>query len=744
MLLAHPEIIGTLLAIGALAFIAVRQLIMWRLLDRATNHLPWIAITVCGIIFASARVVHLSTTSPDVSLAMIRIQFAIAMSLPGLALATVECLSEVPISRQTWWAIVGAVPLQLVCTLTPWLIHGPVELHDDLLGHPHYGAHSGSMLVVLVPACVWLGLTLRSRLKAMPPAVVSLRRTTRIGFLVFIALGLHDALMGRGLFRSMFIFEYAFVVFGIVSAEFEARRNAALRLELEQLVEAKREKLDKVNRNLERSQLRYHQLADATREGVVLCNGARVLDINRAFCALLGATERGLLGADLRDLVSADDRRSVDRLLMADAGPIEIPLRRPDGRAVVVSIQAMAPPKGSAGTRVLLVRDVSSERELQSRLAVADRLAAVGTLAAGTAHEINNPLTFVLANTEMLAEDLAKHASELAPDRAEMWRELCADATAGAERIRRVVQDLMSLARDRKGDEGNVDMAKMLDRCLAMANPHIRHRARVIREYGATRTVRASEGRLFQVFLNLIVNAAQAIPEGRVEANAITIATCDDGDQMIIEVRDTGSGMESDVLAKLFTPFFTTKDIGHGTGLGLSISHGILTSLGGKIDVESKVGQGTTFRVSLPVHAPLGEAVAARHVVEEGPAPLRVLVIDDETRIAQGIARMLRGQGHDVHVAHSGRIAFEKLHQTHYDVALCDLMMPDVTGMELYAKLVNEHHEIVDRVVFMTGGAFSPQAQEFLDRIGNHRWVSKPIPMAELRKIVLDVGAAAN
>lgn len=743
MLAEHPELIGTLTAIGALIFIAIRQVIMWRLLDRTTNHLPWIAITLCGLVFAVSRAVHLSSPAPDVAMAMVRVQFAISMFLPGLALATVEAVSELPISRSTKWAIVGAIPFQLVCTLTPWLIHGPLEAHVDLLGHVHLGAHSGFMVALLVPVCVWLGITMRARVRAMPPAIVKLRRNFRFGLVVFIVLGLHDALMGAGVFRSIFIYEYAFVVFGVVAANFEARRNSSLRHELEQLVENKREKLETAQRRLERSQQRYQQLANATREGVVLCNAARVLDINRAFCELLGAAERDLLGADLRDLVTASDRRAVDRLLLADVGPIEVPLQRPDGKSVVVSLQAMPPPKGSAGTRVLLVRDVSGERELQSRLAVADRLAAVGTLAAGTAHEINNPLTFVLANTEMLAEEIA-NARTLDPAVAASWQELCADATAGAERIRRVVQDLMSLARDRQGDEADIAIAQTLDRCVAMANPHIRHRARVVRDYAATRTVRASEGRLFQVFLNLIVNAAQAIPEGHLPANEIRLSTRDAGDRIIIEVRDSGVGMDKAVLAKIFTPFFTTKEIGHGTGLGLSISHGIVTSLGGTIEVDSEPGKGTTFRVTLPVCAPVGDVAPRMHVVEDGPAPLRVLVIDDETRIAQGIARMLRGQGHDVHIAHSGRVAFEKLQQTHFDVALCDLMMPDVTGMELFAKLVSEGHEIVNRMVFMTGGAFSQQAQEFLDRVGSERWLSKPIPMAELRKIVLDVGAPGN
>jgi CheY-like chemotaxis protein len=277
-----------------------------------------------------------------------------------------------------------------------------------------------------------------------------------------------------------------------------------------------------------------------------------------------------------------------------------------------------------------------------------------------------------------------------------------------------------------------------------MAATHLRHRARVVKAYAATRSVRGSEGRLFQVFLNLIVNAAQAIPEGHVADNEVRLSTRDDGDRIVVEVTDTGAGMDKAVLARIFTPFFTTKEVGQGTGLGLSISHGIVAALGGSIDVTSEIGVGTTFRVSLPSSSNTADALLSSPVVADGPPPLRVLIVDDEVRVAKGLARMLIGQGHDVHVAHSGRSAFEKLHQIHFDVALCDLMMPDVTGMELYTKLVGENHEIVERFVFMTGGAFSQQAQEFLERIGAERWLSKPIPMAELRKVVLDVGSGKS
>jgi signal transduction histidine kinase/CheY-like chemotaxis protein len=530
----------------------------------------------------------------------------------------------------------------------------------------------------------------------------------------------------------------------LIAANFEVRRTAILRGVLEDLVAIKREEyaaqtatLGIAERRLERSRLRYRYLTEATVEGVVLCDGYRVLDANRAACEVLARTEPQLIGLDLRELTGDVDKALLDPLLAAEAGPVEITLRRLDGKSFAASLKATPIPEGSAGTRVLLIRDISGERDLQTRLALADRLAAIGTLAAGTAHEINNPLTFVLANAEMLGEELERARDAIDPAVLQSWMELVGEVRTGADRIGRIVKDLMTLARERRGDEAAVDIGDTLERCIAMANNELRHRANVVRDLAATQRVLASEGRIFQVFLNLIINASQAIPEGHVDDNEIRIATRDDGSDVVVEVSDTGVGIDKAVVGKIFTPFFTTKEVGRGTGLGLSISLGIVANLGGTIEVESEPGKGTTFRVRLPA---MQAAAASDEQVEstEATPRLRVLLVDDEVRVANGLARALGA--HHVELAYSGRAALEQIEAHDFDVVLCDLMMPDVTGIELYTKLVAAGNPITERFLFITGGVFSEQSRAFLEEIGDARWLSKPVAISELRRRVTAAG----
>jgi CheY-like chemotaxis protein len=239
------------------------------------------------------------------------------------------------------------------------------------------------------------------------------------------------------------------------------------------------------------------------------------------------------------------------------------------------------------------------------------------------------------------------------------------------------------------------------------------------------------------VFLNLVVNAAQAIPEGYADANEIRVRTRVDEPhgRVIVEVSDTGSGIAPEAMKKLFTPFFTTKPIGVGTGLGLAICHRIVSDMGGDIAVSSQVGVGTTFRVSVPV-APTDAAEAP------APAPAatarrrgHVLVVDDERSICNVIRRML-GAEHDVDGVTSAMDALRRVGAgERFDVIFCDLMMPVMTGMDLHAELARLAPDQAERMVFLTGGAFTARARAFLDEATNPR-VEKPFELATLRDLV--------
>ncbi len=378
----------------------------------------------------------------------------------------------------------------------------------------------------------------------------------------------------------------------------------------------------------------------------------------------------------------------------------------------------------------------------QEKLVMTEKLAVAGQLAAGVGHEINNPLSFLMSNLHFMGEQLDALVSEAdasTADHLQEMRQALVEADRGAERIRTIVKDLRTFARADEVRLGPVDVHAALDFSLSMAMPHIRHRAQVVRQYGQLPPVWGNEAKLGQVFLNLIVNAAQAIPEGAVMEHRITLSTWVEQGQAIVEVGDTGKGMSSEVKERIFEPFFTTKKTGEGMGLGLSICLSIIRSLQGELSVTSVPGQGSTFRVVLP----LGEALA---VQPPAPAPVRpesaqrkrVLVIDDEMGITSAIRRIL-GRAHEVVITHSGREALEVLEKDErFDRIFCDLMMADMTGMDLYARLTERNASCLSRFVFMTGGSFTEQARTFLQQVSVPH-VDKPFEPEHLRRLVAEV-----
>ncbi|RKG83975.1 PAS domain S-box protein [Corallococcus terminator] len=415
-----------------------------------------------------------------------------------------------------------------------------------------------------------------------------------------------------------------------------------------------------------------------------------------------------------------------------------------DGRTRVVELASLPLRFDGQPAMVSIARDVTEQRQLQARLTLADRLASVGTLAAGIAHEINNPLAFVLSNLAFLSDEFRHHLTPAPsrgvrpPDVVE-WQEVLGEACEGAERVRQIVRQLKTFSRPDEERVSPVDVHAVLDSVVMMAANEIRHRARLRRDYGKVPLVMANEGRLCQVFLNLVVNAAQAIPEGSAHEHEVVLSSRVQGDRVVVEVRDTGSGIAPEVMGRIFDPFFTTKPVGVGTGLGLSICHGIISGLGGDISVDSSVGHGSTFRVVLP--AP--PSALSSHPEEPLPihAPAsprgRVLVVDDEPAVGRVLQRLLRD--HDVEVATSGRQALERMAQAPaFDAVLCDVMMPDLAGRDVYEAVRRDHPGLERRFVFVSGGAFSVGAREFLAQIPNPL-LEKPFDEARVRGAVEDL-----
>jgi two-component system, cell cycle sensor histidine kinase and response regulator CckA len=383
------------------------------------------------------------------------------------------------------------------------------------------------------------------------------------------------------------------------------------------------------------------------------------------------------------------------------------------------------------------------------RRAETERMASLGTLAAGVAHEINNPLSYVLGSLDLGLRELHGLQLLLQGHRHEELDHISGAVAAldsareGAERVRNIVRDLMDFSRATPGEGDAVDVEAILDSTIRVAWNEVRHRARLIKRYSGISRVTGDEARLGQVFLNLIMNAAQAI-EGDPSVNEISISTSAAHGCAVIEFSDTGGGIGDQDLPRIFDPFFTTKVAGAGTGLGLAICRGILTALGGEISVSTEPGRGSTFRVVLPFASE--ESASSRAVVEAPQqaqaAPSRILIIDDEPLLGQTLLYAFKGR-HDVSICTSGREALTRLEtDSSFDLVLCDLMMPDVNGAAVYASVKRDHPELAERFVFMTGGAFTTRAREFLAQHPGAQ-LEKPFNIADIEKILGQLAASA-
>jgi nitrogen-specific signal transduction histidine kinase/CheY-like chemotaxis protein len=375
-----------------------------------------------------------------------------------------------------------------------------------------------------------------------------------------------------------------------------------------------------------------------------------------------------------------------------------------------------------------------------------EHLTSLGRLAAGVAHEINNPLAYVLGSVELLAR---AHQEIGALQRGDARTEqilrdaerALQNAKEGVERIRGIVRDLTAFSRSVPDSRRPVDVEAVLDATLDLAWNEVRHRARIVKELTCTPLVLGDEARLGQVFLHLLLNAAHAMPDGR--QGVIRISTTSEGGHVFVSVEDDGVGIAPTDLPHVFEPFFTCPSASAGVGLGLAICRNVVTALGGTITVTSEPDRGSRFTVSLKESG----AVAASDVgIRAGSRErvtnrARILIIDDEPLLGQTL-RFAFQDRHDVEVAASGREALERLTtDAEFDLVLCDLMMPDVSGEHVYRAVRERSPRLLPRFVFMTGGAFTERAQEFLSHFDGKQ-LEKPFNIDEVESLLSELAAA--
>jgi PAS domain S-box-containing protein len=469
----------------------------------------------------------------------------------------------------------------------------------------------------------------------------------------------------------------------------------------------------------------YRVLMEAMSEGVAtLTEEGLITYCNARFAAILGEPLDRTMGSHISPLVPAADRERFQALIAAGAlgrSEGEFWLQAPGASApVLVRLAVVKLTMEGAQTHCLVVTDLTEQRresaaiaaeraQMQTRLLLADRMSSLGTLAAGVAHEINNPLAYLITSLELIRKrlpELAGPARTLDNETAEWLRHQLDRAHEGAERVRLIVRGLKGFSRADDETMGIVDPRRVLDTSITLVSNEIRHRARLVKDYDTLPAVWANEARLGQVFLNLLINATQAIPAGAAADNEIRVSGHTDSEgRAVIEVHDTGTGIEPAHLALVFDPFFTTKPLNEGTGLGLALCHAIVGSLDGQITVKTEPGGGSIFRVVLPgAGSAAPTSVPAAALAPATDPRGRLLFIDDEADLCEAIKEALE-PSHDVIAITDVRAALELLASgQHFDLILCDMRMPEMTGLDFHTRLEADDAGQASRVVLMTGG----------------------------------------
>jgi|HubBroStandDraft_2_1064218.scaffolds.fasta_scaffold22811_4 PAS domain S-box-containing protein len=485
----------------------------------------------------------------------------------------------------------------------------------------------------------------------------------------------------------------------------------------------------------------FRTLVENAPDAIVVSRNGIILYANRAAATLLGHDDvSALVGKPMTFL----DRKSVEIMRqriehMAATGerlvPREYLARRSDGSEITAEI-ASALIEYDGGPAVLAYcRDVTDRTRLRAQLAHADRLAALGTMAAGVAHEINNPLAFMGLAAEALARRVTATESALVKE-----------IRAGVDRIAAIVRDLRSFGRTDEVPLGAMNLASAIDAAERLVQHEVRPRGTLVKEFGELPLILGTPRRIEQVFVNLFLNAAHAFGD-RVDGRIVVRAQVTD-DRVVVSVEDDGCGIREEYLESIFEPFFTTRANTGGTGLGLSICRDIVVRAGGDLVAGSTVGKGTTMTVTL-LRA-TGDRAELRPSVPPSIPPStatvgkrRVLIVDDETAIVRLLSESLEATASVVGETVPGRALDLILGEPGFDVIVCDVMMPGMTGIDLHQRVARDRPELASRFVFMCGGTYTARARDHLERVANPR-LDKPFRISQLVAAIERVASGAG
>ncbi|HEY9228326.1 MAG TPA: ATP-binding protein [Gemmatimonadaceae bacterium] len=469
----------------------------------------------------------------------------------------------------------------------------------------------------------------------------------------------------------------------------------------------------------------------------------RFLSANPALCEMIGYSADELLASNISifypDAVERQ-RLIADYEVRPHGASVEVSWKRKDGRAIVTRAWVYAERDASGKIEYFdgYVEDITAIRETEQALRQAEKLASLGELVSGVAHELNNPLSAML----LFAEDLLAH--ERRPDE----REALSIIAQQARRSRAIVRDLLSFVRNRDAVREPVESGPFLAQLVRTLQPQLSELSVTLHADidGDETMLPIDRAGIEQVITNLVVNAAQAAgARGNVWLSARR-----DAQHFVIDVNDDGGGIPDDILPRIFEPFFTTKPMGQGTGLGLSVSRGVIQQHGGWIEArnreaQSGIGAGAQFTVKIPLPAQTVVVVdrASEGATDTQPEGLRrVLIVDDEETIRQALTRFYKRRGWVVTQAEDGSRAFERLIRGSepYDLVISDVKMPGFSGIELHAALTEMRPELLDRLLFCTGEVDSPAVSTFVADT-NCRVLVKPFDLRTLAMVSDDIVA---
>ncbi len=490
---------------------------------------------------------------------------------------------------------------------------------------------------------------------------------------------------------------------------------------------------------LVRSEARYEHLVETAPDAIFTLDvDGRFTSVDRSFERTIGRPRTELLGVRFSTLLDEKQTEWAEALFQATlAGRrqrSELRYRDVDSSVRTGSIiTAPVLEDGRIAGMLGLVRDVTEEKLLAAQLLQREKLAAVGQLVSGVAHELNNPLAGIMAFAQLL-----ENSAEVTADE----RDAVETIHKEAKRAAKIVSNLLLFARQRDPERTSTDLNRVMVDTLELRRYVLRtQQVEVVTELDPNLPlVWADSFQLQQVVLNLLTNAEHAL-RGVDGGRRITLATRRVGHRVVASVADTGPGIPHAALDHIFNPFFTTKAVGEGTGLGLSISDGIVRQHGGQITVRSTPGNGATFSIELPMTTPPARDGTVNPQEELlRAAPRTLLIVDDESSIRRALTRYLEREGHTVDAVATGAEALQLTRERRYDGILLDLRMPEQSGDSVYAALLESDRDHAERVVFATGDVESDAAREFL-RTAKRPYVSKPFVLPTVAHLLCHVGA---